>query len=194
MRAESWRNTFCTFQTFSYLFVLFHTCPYVFILLLTFSNLLGPPPTFFDLTRPSPTFSNLLQPPLLVRPHALANFEPLFSDFPDLSGETSSLRKLLLVGGFELVVKMQHPWMLHADKKLYFEASEKVVVLRFEVPPGKSWKSWKLEIRYHAGPEQQLPRTPRERTPGHPWRAHRKTATTISRVLEPYQVSLLGPY
>ena len=43
-----------------------------------------------------------------------------------------------------LFVKMQYPWVLHVDKKLCFEASNKLQCLRFEVSPGTSGKPVKV--------------------------------------------------
>ncbi len=42
-------------------------------------------------------------------------------------GETSNLENYNSLEGLkiQLFVKMQHPWVLHFDKKLYFQASQK---------------------------------------------------------------------
>ena len=50
-----------------------------------------------------------------------------FSCFSRFPWRDFKPQNLLLVGGFkiQLLVKMQYPWVLRFDKKLYFEASNK---------------------------------------------------------------------
>ena len=59
-----------------------------------------------------------------------------------------------------MFVQVQYLWILHFDKKLYFESSKKQQFLRFEVSPGKSGK--------YLGKRQKFAiRCPRDSIPYH---------------------------
>ncbi len=84
-------------------------------------------PLFHDSSHVLPTFSQAFPAKACKNVGKARNSEFIVvsTDFPDVPGETSNLENYYFLGGFkiQLIVKKEHPWEPHFDKKLYVEAS-----------------------------------------------------------------------